>query len=185
MYSAVRDALTIPNAVSFARLLAVPYFWYVLLVQDNVGLAALLIFVIGSTDWVDGYLARKLDQVSKVGVFLDPLADRAMIASAIIAGMIAGVLPPIIGIPLILREVGVGLGALLFTGKGGTIDVRYIGKASTFLLYGAIPSFYLAAADILPELFAPPAWIAGVVGLVLYYWVAVLYLGDLRKTATG
>lgn len=181
----MRDALTIPNAVSLARLLAVPWFWWVLLVQDDVGLAALLIFVIGGTDWIDGYLARKLNQVSKVGAFLDPLADRLMIASAIVAGMIAGVLPLIIGIPLIFREVAVGLGALVYAGKGGEIEVRYLGKLSTFLLYGAIPSFYLDAADILPELFGPPAWIAGVVGLILYYWVAVLYVGDLRRTAAG
>ena len=181
----MRDALTIPNAVSLARLLAVPWFWWVLLGQDDVGLAALLIFVIGGTDWVDGYLARKLNQVSKVGVFLDPLADRLMIASAIVAGMIAGVLPLVIGIPLILREVGVGLGALVYAGKGGEIEVRYLGKLSTFLLYGAIPSFYLAAAGIAPDLFAPPAWIAGVVGLILYYWVAVLYVGDLRRTSAG
>ncbi|MFO7548981.1 MAG: CDP-alcohol phosphatidyltransferase family protein [Acidimicrobiia bacterium] len=179
------DALTVPNAVSFVRLLAVPYFWYVLLVQENVGLAAVLIFVIGGTDWVDGYLARRLDQVSKVGAFLDPLADRLMIASAIVAGMIAGVLPPVIGIPLILREVAVGLGALVYAGRGGTIEVRYLGKTATFLLYGALPSFYLTAAGLAAWLFAPAAWLVGVVGLILYYWVASLYLGDLRGRPSG
>jgi cardiolipin synthase (CMP-forming) len=181
----LRDALTIPNAVSFARLLAVPYFWYVLLVQDNVGLAAILIFVIGGTDWVDGYLARRLNQVSKVGAFLDPLADRLMIASAIVAGMIAEVVPLVVGVPLILREVAVGLGALVYAGRGGTIEVRFLGKTATFLLYGALPSFYLTAADVLPWLFAPAAWLTGVVGLILYYWVAWLYLGDLRGRPSG
>lgn len=172
---------TIPNAVSFARLLAIPYFWYVLLGQERVGLAALLVFVIGSTDWIDGYLARRLDQVSEVGKLLDPLADRAMIASALMAGLLAGVLPPIIGIPLLVREAAVAVGAAYLAARGGgKLAVRSLGKVATFILYGAIPSFYLASADIVWSLFAPAAWIAGALGLVLYYWVAVEYLRDIR-----
>jgi len=61
----------------------------VLLAEERFGLAAGLIFVIGGTDWVDGYLARKLDQVSALGKLLDPIADRLMIASALIGGLIA------------------------------------------------------------------------------------------------
>ena len=176
------DALTVPNGVSLVRLLAVPWFWWVLLGEERVGLAALLIFVIGSTDWIDGYLARRLNQVSEVGKFLDPLADRLMIASAVVAGMIAGVLPLVIAIPLIAREVAVAVGALVLALQGGgKLDVRDLGKAATFLLYGAIPAFYLVSAGIAPSFFAPPAWIAGVVGLTLYYWVAVEYTLDARK----
>ena len=174
--------LTLPNAISFARLLAVPYFWYVLIVQDRVGVAAVLIFVIGSTDWIDGYLARKLEQESEVGAFLDPLADRLMIASAVVGGLVAGVLPVVIGIPLIVREVLVAAGALYLAARGGgRIEVRYLGKLATFLLYGAIPSFYLSATDIVPWLFGPAAWISGVVGLVLYWLVAVRYALDIRR----
>lgn len=177
----LRDALTIPNAVSFVRVLAVPYFWWVLLAEDRVGLAAALIFIIGSTDWIDGYLARRLDQVSEVGKFLDPLADRLMIASALVAGLIAEVLPLAIGVPLLLREVVIGAGALWFGARyGSKLDVRRLGKISTFLLYGALPSFYLDAADFLPWAFGSAAWIAGVVGLLLYYRVAFDYLADMR-----
>jgi hypothetical protein len=79
----------------------------------------------------------------------------------------------------------VGLGALVYAGRGGTIEVRFLGKTATFLLYGALPSFYLTAADVLPWLFAPAAWLTGVVGLILYYWVAWLYLGDLRGRPSG
>jgi cardiolipin synthase len=179
----LRDALTIPNAVSFARVLAVPYFWWVLLAEERVGWAAALIFIIGSTDWIDGYLARRLNQVSEVGKFLDPLADRLMIASALVAGLIAGVLPLVIGIPLIAREVVVGIGGLyLGLRYGAKLDVRRLGKISTFLLYGALPSFYLDAAGILTWAFGTAAWIAGVVGLLLYYWVAIQYFADLRRS---
>lgn len=178
--------LTLPNAISFARLLAVPYFWYVLIGQGRIGLAAVLIFVIGSTDWVDGYLARRLHQESEVGAFLDPLADRLMIASAIIGGLVTDVLPAVIGVPLIAREILVATGALYLAVRGGgRIEVRYLGKLATFLLYGAIPSFYLAAADIVPWLFAPAAWTAGTAGLVLYWIVAARYAQDIRTALSG
>jgi cardiolipin synthase len=175
------DALTIPNAVSFVRLLGIPYFWYVLLSLERYGLAAFLIFVIASTDWIDGYLARRLDQVSELGKALDPLADRLMIGSAIIGGLIAGILPLAIGAALLVREVVVG-GAAIYLGlvKREQIAVRTLGKTATFLLYGSIPSFYLLAADIAPWLFGPPAWIAGISGLILYYRVGFDYLADIR-----
>jgi cardiolipin synthase len=179
---------TIPNLVSFARLAAIPYFWWVTLDRQRIGLAAALIFVIGSTDWVDGYLARRLNQVSEVGKFLDPLADRLMIASALVAGLIAGVLPLVIGIPLLVREALVAIGAAYLASRGGgKLDVRRLGKTATFLLYGAIPSFYLYAADIIPDIVGPPAWIAGSLGLALYYWVGWEYVGDIRRSlaATG
>ena len=180
------DALTIPNAVSFVRLLGIPYFWYVLLGLERYGLAALLIFLIASTDWIDGYLARRLNQVSELGKALDPLADRLMIGSAIIGGLIAGILPLAIGVALLVREIVVG-GAAVYLGlvKREQIAVRTLGKTATFLLYGSIPSFYLLAADITPWLFGPPAWIAGISGVVLYYRVAWDYLVDIRLTALG
>jgi cardiolipin synthase len=180
------DALTIPNAVSFVRLLGIPYFWYVLLGLERYGLAALLIFLIASTDWIDGYLARRLAQVSELGKALDPLADRLMIGSAIIGGLIAGILPVVIGVLLLAREVVVG-GAAIYLGlvEKQQIAVRTLGKTATFLLYGSIPSFYLLAADIAPWLFGPPAWIAGVSGIVLYYRVAFDYLVDIRERIGG
>ncbi len=175
------SVFTVPNLVSFARLAAIPYFWWVLLGQERVGLAAALIFIIGSTDWVDGYLARRLNQVTELGRILDPVADRLMIVSALIAGLIAGVIPGEIGWPLLAREAIVGAGTLTLAARGqGTLEVRPLGKSATFLLYGAIPSFYLLTADIAPWLFGPPAWIGGVVGLLLYWWVGVEYLIDIR-----
>lgn len=173
--------LTVPNLVSFVRLAAIPYFWWVLLGQERVSLAAALILIIGSTDWLDGYLARRLNQVSEFGKLLDPVADRLMIASALVGGMIAGVIPAVIGSLLIAREVTVTVGMAFLAGRGlGKLPVRPLGKASTFVLYGAIPSFYLVAADFVPWLFGPPAWIAGAVGTVLYWWVAAEYAADVR-----
>ncbi len=174
--------LTIPNLVTFVRLLGVGVFWWVLLVEENIGLAAGLIFVIGSTDWIDGYLARKLDQVSKFGTAFDPIADRLMIVSAVIGGMIVEVVPLVIGVGLIARELFMGLVTLRLLSKSATtLEVRYLGKLATFILYGAIPLFYLAAIDFLGAITAPLAWVTGVVGLAMYWYVAFQYVGDARK----
>lgn len=173
--------LTVPNAVSFARLLGVGVFWWVLVVDDNIALAAWLIFIIGWTDWIDGYLARKLDQVTKLGKALDPVADRLMIVSAVVGGLITGVVPAIIAIPLLVREalMGVLTGYLAVRG-GGTLEVRYLGKVATFALYGAIPAFYLAAAGFLEGLMFVLAWFFGLLGLFLYWYVLVEYVRDVR-----
>ena len=109
---------TIPNLVSFARLATVPLFWWLLIVEERIAAAAWLVFIVGWTDWIDGYLARRLHQVSRLGTLLDPIADRLMIASAVIAGLIAGVLPLAIGVPLMVREVIMALVTALLASRG-------------------------------------------------------------------
>jgi cardiolipin synthase (CMP-forming) len=174
--------LTIPNLVSFARLASVPALWWLLLAEERVALAALLVLVVGGTDWVDGFLARRLDQVTRFGALLDPVADRLMIASAVIAGLIAGVLPAAFAVPLMIREVIMALvTVILLVRRADALRVRSLGKVATFLLYAAVPSFYLAAAGVAEVLFLSVAWATGLVGLVLYWAVLVQYLGDARR----
>jgi cardiolipin synthase len=173
--------LTVPNVVSFLRLLGIPVFWWALVVADDVVLAAWLMFAIGWTDWVDGYLARRLNQVSRLGKALDPIADRLLIAASLIGGLIAGVLPGWFAWGLIVREVIVGLMAVYLAMRGaGTIEVRWMGKAATFGLYGAIPAFYLSAAGVAEWLLYPVAIVLGIIGLGLYWAVLVYYVGDSR-----
>ena len=175
------QVLTIPNLVTFIRLLGVPFFWWVLLVHENIALAGGLIFVIGLTDWLDGYLARKLDQVTELGTVLDPIADRAMIASAVIGGLIVGALPGIVGWGLLVREfVMAAIALTLVVRNAGPLKVRWLGKAATFFLYGAIPFFYLAKGDFVSAVFLPAGWFFGGIGLVLYWYVVVQYVGDAR-----
>ena len=176
----MRDALTIPNLISVLRLLLVPVFLWLVFGEGEIAWAGVLLGVIGATDWIDGYLARRLDQVSEVGKFLDPLADRLAVFVAVIAGLIKDILPAWFAWALILREVVIGFGALYGWTRGVTkLDVRWLGKTATLLLYAAITGFYLAEGFDLPWLF----WISllvGTIGLVLYYVVAFQYLGDLR-----
>lgn len=178
--------ITLPNVVTFVRLIGVGVFWYVLVVDENIAAAAWLVFLVGWTDWVDGYLARKLNQVSELGKALDPIADRLLIVSAVVGGLIVDVVPGWIAIPLLIREIIMGVVALtLFVRGAGTLPVRYLGKLSTFIIYGSIPAFYLAGADFYPGFFLPVAWISGLIGLVLYITVMIQYIGDAASRLSG
>lgn len=175
----IRELLNVPNTISIIRLLLIPVFvWMV--IDTNYGWAGVLLGVIGATDWIDGFLARRLGQVTEIGKLLDPLADRIAVAVAVIAGLWSGVLPAWFGWTLIIRELLVALGALYGWMNGVTkLDVRWIGKAATFALYSAVAGFYIGTGFDLDWL-RMLAYIVGIPGLILYYWVAVLYAGDMR-----
>lgn len=176
--------LTVPNLVSFVRLAAIPLFWWLLLGADNITAATILFALIATTDWIDGYLARRLHQVSKLGKSLDPVADRLMIASAVVAGLIAEIVPAPIGIALIAREIYMATVTLyVFSRIRATLEVRVLGKWATFLVYSSIAWFYIAAIPFLEVILTPLAWAAGVIGLVLYWLTAFQYTGDALRLA--
>jgi cardiolipin synthase (CMP-forming) len=176
----IKDLFNVPNSISIVRLALIPVFvWMV--VDTNYGWAGVLLGVIGATDWVDGYLARRLGQVTEIGKLLDPLADRIAVFIAVVAGLWSGVLPAAFGWALLIREALIALGALYGWMKGVTkLDVRYIGKVATFAVYTAVAGFYIGNGfgwDWMVLI----SWVIGVPGLVLYYIVAVQYVGDMRR----
>ena len=176
---------TVPNLISFARLAAVPVFWWLLLGRDRVGAATVLLIIVSWTDWVDGYLARRFDQVTKLGKALDPIADRLMIASAVVAGLTTEIVPWVVGVPLLVRELYMtAITLVLAVRKRPPLEVRYLGKLATFVVYGSIHSFYIAAVPFLEDLFRPIAWVTSVTGLLLYWIVAFQYTGDARSALT-
>ena len=118
--------------------------------------------------------------MTELGKFLDPLADRIAVAVAVVAGLIYGVLPAWFAWALIVREIAIGIGAAYGWRNGITrLDVRYMGKVATLLLYFSVAFFYAGEGFDL-SLFTVAAVLTGIPGLVLYYWVAVLYFGDMR-----
>src|SRR5258705_263814 len=132
---AARRVWTVPNAVSFARLIGVPLFLYLFLVS-HAEIAALVVLAVGGTsDWVDGYLARRLRQVSRLGELLDPLADRLYILATLLALSAGHVLPWWFTVALLLREL-VLLICLLVLRRYGyePLPVHYLGKTATFIL---------------------------------------------------
>jgi cardiolipin synthase len=180
----VKEAFNAPNAVSVLRLLLIPVFVWLVLLEETAWAGALL-SVIGATDWIDGYIARRFDQVTEIGKMLDPIADRLAVAVAVILGLITGVLPWAFGWAIIIREIVIAIGAAYGWSRGvRRLDVRWLGKLATFLLYFSITTFYIADGLDMKLLW----WAAigtGVPGLVTYYVVAFSYLGDMRSAVAA
>ncbi|MDE0187527.1 MAG: CDP-alcohol phosphatidyltransferase family protein [bacterium] len=171
--------LTVPNLVSFLRILLVPLFWWVLL-GGRPTEAALVLVVMGVTDWLDGWLARRLDQVTDLGAFLDPVGDWLMMGSAVLGGMVEMLLPVWAGAVILSRSVAVGLWSGWMTARRSALEVRMSGKAAITFLYVAIPLFYFSSdlSGAFGAVIDAIAWVAVVVGMALYWWSGVLYVRD-------
>jgi cardiolipin synthase len=174
--------LTIPNLISFARLVGVPLFLYLFLVAHQQVAAVVVLAVGGTTDWVDGYLARRLHQVSRLGELLDPLADRLYILATLLAFTVGGLVPWPFTAALLLRELIVGATIPVLRRYGyGPLPVHYVGKTATFLLLAAFPVILLAHASAGARALAgPTGWALAWWGLVLYWVAGVLYLLQFR-----
>lgn len=172
---------TVPNVISMIRIAGVPYLAWLLLGADDPVLAGWVLGAIAWTDWIDGWLARRLDQVTELGKFLDPAADRLTVAVVVVGGWVSGHLPWPIALAIIVRESVVVLGALvLATRARAKLDVRYLGKLATFGVYWALPFFFLHSGTGW-DWQAWIAWGIAVPSLVLYYVVAAQYVGDMRR----
>ncbi|MFI7516269.1 CDP-alcohol phosphatidyltransferase family protein [Micromonospora echinofusca] len=169
--AAVGDrVLTLPNVISFVRLLGVPLFLYLLLVARADVAAVVVLAIGGTTDWVDGWVARRMRQVSRLGELLDPLADRLYILATLLAFTARDVVPWQFTAALLARELLLlGSLAVLRRHGYGPPPVHYVGKTATFLLLAAFPVLLLAAA--VPG----AASAAGAIGWGLAWWGLVLY----------
>ncbi len=166
------------NLVSILRLACVPLFVWLLLAEERRLAAAGLLAFVGATDWVDGYLARRLNQVSDVGKILDPTADRVLFLVAIVAMLIDGSVPVWFGVATLVREVVVSLAAIVLGILGARrIDVTWWGKTSTFGLMFAFPLFLVGNTDVFWAQAAEVAAYAIVVpSLVLHYYAVFGYV---------
>ena len=170
--------LTIPNVITAVRLSLMPVFVYLLFGQDERFWAGWLLFAIGSTDWLDGFLARRLGQVSTVGKVLDPVADRLLFFVGGISILIDGSVPTWLVVLVLVREVLVAAGTLALAGMGARrIDVTWYGKAATFLLMGAFPAFLVSHSETgAADAYGVLAWSVAIPGLALSYFSALLYI---------
>ena len=174
--------LTVPNLITLVRLACIPLFHWMLFGKNWQTASAVLLAVLGATDWVDGFVARRYGQVSTFGKVLDPTADRLLVATAVISVMVYGAVPLWFGIATIAREVLVSVMVLLLASLGAArIDVLWVGKAGTFGLMFAYPTFLLAYGDATwQEPFKVIAWGTGIVGLALAWYAAGSYIGPAR-----
>jgi cardiolipin synthase len=160
--------LTVPNAITMVRLLLIPVFVYLLFGRDDRAGAAVLLAVLGATDWVDGFLARRWKQVSTVGKILDPTADRLLLAVGVISILIDGSVPVWVAALTFLRE--------------GLVAVTWAGKAGTFGLMFAYPLFLAGSSDLSwNETAEVLAYVCAIPGLAFSYWSAAGYVPLARR----
>jgi cardiolipin synthase (CMP-forming) len=175
--------LTAPNVITLVRLLCIPLFLWLLFGLHRQTAAAVLLAVLGATDWVDGFVARRYGQVSTLGKVLDPTADRILVGTAVISVMVYGAVPLWFGLATIAREVLVSAMVLLLAALGAArIDVLWVGKAGTFGLMFAYPTFLLGDGTAgWQEPIRVIGWVTGLVGLALAWWAAGSYIGPARR----
>jgi cardiolipin synthase len=176
--------VTVPNVLSFARIALIPAFYW-LSANERTRLWGILLFaVVVSTDWVDGYVARRTGQVSELGRILDPVADRLAIGAGLLTFAISGIFPFWAALLILVRDVAVLLGgAAVLWGRDIRIEVRWIGKIATFSLMVAITWIAWGnAGGPLGEVLLVGGWLAYAIGIVEYYIAAGLYAIDVRDT---
>ena len=174
---------TLPNAVSALRLLGVPLFLWLVLGPEEDVLALVVLMVSGFTDWLDGYLARKLHQTSRLGQILDPVADRLYILAVVIGLAVRDIVPWWVALILPARDVLLwGLVPLLRTRGYSALPVHFLGKAATFNLLYAFPLLFIGdgtgTAATLGKVFG---WAFAIWGMGLYWWAGLLYAWQVRK----
>ncbi|MGH9181049.1 MAG: CDP-alcohol phosphatidyltransferase family protein, partial [Acidimicrobiales bacterium] len=146
----------------------------------------LLLAALGTTDFVDGYLARHLHQESKLGKVLDPTADRLLLGTGVVAILLDGSVPTWVAVAAVAREAFVGLGVVVLVAMGArdVVDVKLVGKAGTLTLMVAFPLFLASNPDggaPWHELARPLAWAFVGPGLALSWIAAAGYVAPARS----
>jgi len=178
--------LTVPNIISFVRLLGVPVFLWLILVPQADGWALVLLVASGISDWLDGKIARATGQISRLGQILDPIADRLYIAAALLGLAIRGIIPWWLVVLLLARDLVLAalLPALKKRGLVG-LPVHFLGKAATFCLLYAFPLLLLGdVGGTLGDVARVLGWAFAIWGTGLYWYAALLYMEQARRVIT-
>jgi cardiolipin synthase len=174
---------TVPNLFTLLRLLCLPLFVWLLFGLPSRQAAAWLLGALGATDWVDGYLARRLGQTSEFGKKFDPTVDRLLFVVGIVGILVNESMPVWFGVAVLAREVLVGGTIAVATVAFGMarFDVTWWGKTATFLLMFAVPGFLMGHSSVPgADAFTVAAWILGIPGLALSYYTAITYVPMIR-----
>ena len=177
--------VTIPNAISAARIASIPVFVLLILDHDTTTAGLILFAIVVATDWIDGVVARRTGQVSDLGKVLDPVADRLAIAAGLIGLVLRGIFPLWAAAAILVRDLTVLVGgAVALARRGLRLEVRWIGKLATFSLMAAIPMVSWGSLGLpLAATATVGGWAAYAVGIVEYYVAAFAYLGDIRRAS--
>lgn len=178
---------TLPNVLSFLRLIGVPLFIWLVVGQHGDWFAVLVLALAGASDWLDGFLARRWNQRSKVGQMLDPIADRLYILAILVALAMRDIIPWWLVAVLIARDVVLAALVPVLRTRGYTsLPVHFIGKAGTFCLLYAFPLVLLGShTGAVATAMHVVGWAFAIWGTGLYWWAGLLYVGqtiDLVRT---
>lgn len=176
--ASARGVITVPNAITGIRLLLLPVFVVMLLRDDQRAGAALLLGVLGMTDWVDGWIARKFNQTSSFGMVFDPFVDRALFVVGTGSVLIDGGVPFWFCAMILVREIFVGVMMIIGTSMGmKRFAVSVWGKRYTFLLMTSVPLLLLGSSShFTADAAEVTGWVLGVPGIVMSYVVAIRYI---------
>ena len=160
-----------------------PVFFWLIVGPQRDGLALIILVVSAATDWLDGYLARKLRQFSRLGELLDPLADRLYVFAAIMALYMREVLPAWVLIALVVRDLALSILLIYLKRFGITgLPVHFVGKAATMNLLYALPLLLLSTFDgAVGQIAHIVGWAFLIWGVAMYWYAAALYFGQVRK----
>lgn len=179
---------TVPNLVTLVRLLCLPLFVWVLFGLPSRQAAAWMLGLLGATDWVDGYLARRLGQTSEFGKKFDPTVDRLLFVVGTVSIIINESIPIWFAVAVLVREVLVGATMVVATLVFGMerFDVTWWGKTATFLLMFAVPGFLMSNSSVpYPDAWLVASWLFGIPGLILSYYTAIAYIPSIRAGITA
>ncbi|MGJ3509995.1 CDP-alcohol phosphatidyltransferase family protein [Enemella sp. A6] len=174
---------TAPNILSFLRLLSVLVFGALIVLGHDLA-AVILLALFGATDWLDGFLARKLQQRTELGAKLDPIADRLYIVTALVALLIRGIVPWWFLVILVSRDVVLFV-LLLVTRRGDyrPVQVNHFGKAATFALLIAFPVMLIGYSNEFDlPVFSTVGWVLAIAGAVFHWTAGALYIGQAART---
>jgi cardiolipin synthase len=174
--------LTIPNIISIVRLAGVPLFLWLVLGPQADGWALAVLALSGVSDYLDGYLARRLHQTSPLGQILDPVADRLYILATVLGLAWRDIIPWWLALILPARDLFLwGLVPFLRTRGYSALPVHFLGKAATANLLYAFPLLLLGDGDgVVATLAQVFGWAFAIWGTALYWWAGVLYAWQVR-----
>jgi cardiolipin synthase len=129
---------TVPNAITVVRFLLIPVFVW-LVAQGQYMAAFWVLVVLSGTDWIDGYIARRFDQMSRVGQWLDPLADRLSLIIATSTLAIFDVVPPWVVLAIVIPDVLLSINTYVLFKGPPDLKVTLLGKIRTACLLTGLP----------------------------------------------
>ena len=169
--------INIPNALTFLRALGVPAFLYFFLVAEKPVASFLIIAFGGVTDYLDGKLARALNQTSDFGAKFDPTVDRLYIGAIIVALASQDYLPLNLVIAILSRDLILLIMVIWQKLRGvDFVEVSFLGKAATFNLLYAFPLLLLKDIDLIGGVANIIGWAFAIWGVGLYFYTGLQYL---------